>query len=82
MVLSTACPSDQAHLGSHSGTRSNNFFIEAPTKPEFELLPEQFRTLVLERLRLPLNVEAKCECGIALDAFGRHRAACPPSSKL
>ena len=83
MVLSTACPSDDVHLRSHSGPGSSNFLLGAPTKPEFELLPEQFRTLVLERLRLPLNVvEARCECGIALDAFGRHRAACPRSGRL
>ena len=83
MVLSTACPSDQAHLRSHSGPGSSSFLLGAPTKPEFELLPEQFRTLVLERLCLLLNVvEARCECGIALDAFGRHRAACPRSGRL
>ena len=45
---------------------------------EFKVVPEHFRALVLERMRLPLQiVEARCECGAALDVQGRHRAACP-----
>ena len=83
MVLSSACPSDQAHLRSHSGPGSSGILLGAPTGPEFSVLPEHFRTLVLERLRLPLDVvEARCECGTALDTFGRHRAACPHSGRL
>ena len=35
---------------------------------EFRLIPEHFRTLVLERLRFP--VEARCECGMLLDSLG------------
>ena len=50
---------------------------------EFKVEPHTFRALVLERLRLPLDVtEARCECGIALDVFGKHRAACPRSGRL
>ena len=42
------------------------------------LVRKLFRTLVLERLRLPLEVvESQCECGTLLDTLGRHRAACP-----
>ena len=42
-----------------------------------------FRTLSLERLRLPLLLtEARCECGGQNDIFGRHRAACPHSGRL
>ena len=42
----------------------------------FKVVPKHFGTLVLERLRLPLQiVEADCECGAVLQC--RHRAACP-----
>ena len=82
MVLSLARPVDQAHLRSHSGPGSSSILLGAPTNFEFRLIPEHFRTLVLERLRLPLSVvEARCECGMLLDSLGRHRAACPPFSK-
>ena len=55
----------------------------APTGPEFKVEPHLFRTLVLERLRLPLPVtEAFCEFGSPLDVWGRHRAACPRSGRL
>ena len=83
MVLSLACPADQAHLRSHSGPGSSSILLGAPTNFEFRLIPEHFRTLVLERLRLPLSVvEARCECGMLLDSLGRHRAACPRSGRL
>ena len=50
----------------------------SPTSPKFQVQPLQFRTLVLEKLRLPLILtEAKCECGGHNDIFGRHKAACP-----
>ena len=56
--------------------------LGAPTGPEFRVLPEHFRTVVLERLRLPLQlVEARCECGAALHTYGRHWAACPRSGR-
>ena len=52
------------------------------TGPEFQVQPMHFRTLVLERLRLPLLLtEARCECG-QNDIFGRHRAACPQTGRL
>ena len=41
-----------------------------------------YRTLILERLRLPLAVtEGRCECGDWVDSKG-HRAACPHSGRL
>ena len=56
----------------------------APTAPEFEIRPFEFRTLLLERLRLPLPlVEVTCEgCGQVLDARGMHRAACSLSGRV
>ena len=54
------------------GPGSSNFLLGAPTKPS-----------VPSWLRLPLNVvEARCEYGIALDAFGRQRAECLRSGRL
>ena len=83
MVLRQSCAADQAHLRSHSGPGSSDVLMGAPTGPEFVVCPQLFRTLVLERLRLPLQVvEARCECGAPLDTLGRHRAACCRSGRL
>ena len=83
VVLARSCPGDQAHLRSHSGPGSGAVLHGSPTDPEFQVQPLQFRTLVLERLRLPLILmEARCECGGQNDIFGRHRAACPQSGRL
>ena len=46
------------------------------------MAPSIFRTVVLERLRLPLSVtEATCACDRHLDTR-RHRAACPHSKQI
>ena len=67
----------------HSGPASCAVLHGARTGPEFKLAPDLFRTLVLERMRLPLPMsEAHCECGLPLDVQGRHRAACPRSGRL
>ena len=59
------------------------FCAVVPQGPEFEILPTLFRTIVCERLRLPLQLtESRCECGAALDKCGRHRGACPRSGRL
>ena len=78
-VLTNSSASIQAYLWSHSGYGSSHIFCGSPSSPEFHL----FRTLVLERLRLLLQVaEASCECGARLDSLGRHRAACLCSGRL
>ena len=83
VVLAQSSAADQAHLRSHSGPAAGEVLCGAPTGPEFALQPSQFRTIVLERLRLPLEVtEAFCLCGSRLDSLGRHRAACPQSGRL
>ena len=83
VMLTQSCPAEQAHLRSHSGPGSSAVLHGAPTSPEYRLEPQLFRALVLERVRLPLDVtESRCECGDALDTFGRHRAACPRSGRL
>ena len=62
-------PQNQPHLRSHSGHGSSFALSGTPTKPEFRVEPHHFRTLVLERMRLPLHVaEPKCECGAELEA--------------
>eukprot|EP00973_Karenia_brevis_P066441 9235373-Karenia_brevis.AAC.1 len=62
--MSRSCPEDCAHIRSHSGRCAGVALSTAPTAPEFEIPCHLLRTLLLERVRLPLAVtEAKCECG-------------------
>ena len=71
VIFATSCAADQ-----HSGPGAGDAMLGCPTGFEFQLQPELFRTLVLERLRLPLNItDETCACGAALDTMGRHRAA-------
>ena len=68
VVLNQSCAADQAHLRSHSGPGASKALSTCPSKPEFRIEAELFRTIILERLRLPLQVsEARCECGAILD---------------
>ena len=83
VVLAQSCAADQAHLRSHSGPCASLVLHGSPTAAEFRVKPLLFRTLVLERLRLPLSItEARCVCGVPLDCRGQHRAACPRSGLL
>ena len=83
VVFAQSCAADQAHLRSHSGPCASQVLHGSPTAAEFRVKPLLFRTLVLERLRLPLSItEARCVCGGALDCRGQHRAACPRSGRL
>ena len=83
VILAQSCASDQAHLRSHAGPCASDVFCVAPTQKEFEMEPHHFRSLVLERFRLPLDVtDAVCACGCRLDKEGRHRAACARSGRL
>ena len=59
-MLGHAGAANQAHLRSHSGHGSSFALSGTPTNPEFKVETHHFRTLVLERMRLPLHVtEAK-----------------------
>ena len=81
--MNQTCAANQAHLRSHSGYGSSQVLHGCPSSPKFRVQPHLFRTLVLERLRLPLHVaEACCECHEMLDCQGRHRAACSRSGRL
>ena len=55
-----------------------------PTSPEFTIPPHLFRTLLLERMSLSLQMtEARCEgCHAQLDSCGHHRASCPRSGRV
>ena len=65
-MLRESCPANQAHLRSHSGVGSSQVLVGCPTKPEFRIAPDLFRTLILERLRLPLIV---CEVSASVDCW-------------
>ena len=83
VVFAQSFAADLAHLRSHAGPGASAAICGAPTGPEFTLSPPVFRTMILERLRLPLDIaEARCECGGFVDSLGRHRAACPRSGRL
>ena len=83
MIVAQSCAADQAHLRSHSGTGASEVLHGAPTSTEFKVEPQLLRTLILERLRFPLNAtDARCECGAPLDVLGRHRTARPRSGRL
>ena len=52
----------RAHLRSLSGFNAGAALAHCPTAPEYTVPPHLFRTLLLERLQLPLQVtEARCE---------------------
>ena len=74
----------RAHLRSHSGGNAGVALAHCPTAPEFTIPPHLFRTLLLERLQLPLQItEAECEgCQAPLDPLGRHRASCTRSGRV
>ena len=83
VIFAQSCAADQAHLRSHSGPGASEVLHGAPTSTEFKVEPQLLRTLLLERLRLPLDAtDARCECGAPLDVLGRHRTACPRSGRL
>ena len=82
VVHAQSSAADQAHLRSDSGPCAGQVLIGCPASPEFEVKPHLFRTIVRERMRLPLINEARCECGGSIDCRGRHRRACTRSGRL
>ena len=71
VVLAQSCPSDQAHLRSHSGGGCSHVLHGCPTSPEFTVAPDVFRTIVLERLRLPLPVTEAVMAHFGQSDFGQ-----------
>ena len=82
VVHAQSSAADQAHLRSDPGPCAGQVLIGCPASPEFEVKPHLFRTIVRERMRLPLINEARCECGGSIDCRGRHRRACSRSGRL
>ena len=81
-LLSRSVP-EPAHVRSHSGPGSASVLYGCPTCFDYVVRPAEFRTIILERLHLPLQMtEATCECGGVLDQKGKHRASCPRSGRL
>ena len=72
VLLPKSSASHKAHLRSHSGGGSSNVLHGCPTSPEFRVEASLYRTLILERLRLPLAVteEAGVNAGIGSTARG------------
>ena len=73
----------RAHFRSHSGHNAGAALAHAPTAPEYVIPSHLFRTLLLERMQLPLQIdETRCSgCHGCLDALG-DRAACPSTGRL
>ena len=72
------------HFRSHSGHNAGAALAYVRTAPEYVIPPHLFRTLLLERLQLPLQIEeTRCNgCPSPLDPLERHRAACPRTGRL
>ena len=83
-MLSGRTAARRAHLRSHSGRNAGAALAHCPTSPEFTIPPHLFRTLLLERMSLPLQMtKARCEgCHAQLDSCGHHRASCPRSGRV
>ena len=76
-ILAASSPSDRAHLYSRSGPGAGAAISVCPTAPECTTASTLFRALLLDRLRLPLQLCGKvcAGCGAQLDLFGVHRSA-------
>ena len=69
--------SSHCALKAQKGPCAGTHLTALPTLPETKYKPAQLRTLLLRRLRLPLQLAPRtCKCGLPLDCFGDHRAAC------
>ena len=76
-------PADRAMVRSQSGPLSSVPFTAMPVDRVSRIDAEQFRVLLLRRLRLPLPLSVRtCRCGCLLDVLGHHRAACSRSGVL
>ena len=57
--------------------------LTCPTCRITTIPPQLFRVTLLRRLRLPLHLTVRsCRCGLPLDEFGHHRAACAQAGVL
>ena len=73
----------QALLRSQAGRCAGEHLTLVPVSEELQWSNAKLRTLLLRRLRLPLDLDHKhCKCGLPLDTFGDHRAACSTAGVL
>ena len=64
-------------LRSQSGPLTGMNFSTVPTHPLNRIDSQEFRVLLLRRLRLPLPLSSRrCRCGRLLHSYGHHRALC------
>ena len=67
----------QALVRSQAGRCAGEHLTLLPLNEELRWTNTKLRTLLLRRLRQPLDLDwCKCKCGQPLDALGDHRAAC------
>ena len=67
----------RALLLSHNGAGASCALTVLPTGADFVVPSEEFRVLLLRRLRLALPLAPRrCQCGRRLDSLGDHRSAC------
>ena len=73
-----------ARLRSRSGPGSSAALSGCPTCPEYTIAASEFRTLLLDRLYLPLPATThRCEgCGDVLDTRGHHLTACTKTGRV
>ena len=82
-VLARSDRPSQALLRSQAGRCAGEHLTLLPVTDELQWSNAKLRTLLLRRLRLPLDLDDRlCKCGRALDALGDHRAACSTSGML
>ena len=67
----------RALLLSQGGDAASCAFTAVPTSADTRVPDDEFRVMLLRRLRLPLPLAPKrCACGGLLDVYGDHRSAC------
>ena len=70
-------PSAKATIRSQGGAGAAMALVTCPTCRITTIPPQLFRVTLLRRLRVPLHLTVRsCRCGLPLDEFGHHRAAC------
>ena len=83
VVLPSLSPAEQAMVRSQSGPLASVPFTAMPFQRVSRIDSEEFRVLVMRRLRLPLPLSVRsCRCGRTLDVLGHHRAACSTAGVL
>ena len=83
MLFAALDYASQALLLSQSGEGASCVLTTVPSCPEFDVPNDEYRVVLLRRLRLPLPLAPRrCRCGGRLDALGDHRSACAQAGVL